>query len=59
MQISTTAQLEKRPPSEEDFVISFTENDMAHLTTLHNDALVITAEADGCDMKKILVDDGS
>lgn len=57
--ITTAAQLGQRPCPEVDIVISFTEDDMAHVTTLHNDALVITTEFDGCDMKKILIDGGS
>lgn len=51
-------QLGKSPHPEEAIVISFTE-DLAHVTTPHNDVLVITTEVGGCDMKRILIGGGS
>lgn len=56
MQISTVAQLGKTLCPKEDIVISFTEDDMAHITTPDNNALVIIAEVNGCDMKRILIE---
>lgn len=58
-QISTVAQLGKRLSPKEDIVISFTEDDLSHVTTQHNEAMVITTEVDRCDMKRILIDRSS
>lgn len=46
------------PHPGEDIVKSFIEDDLAHVTTSHDDALVITTEVDGCDMNRILIDGG-
>lgn len=40
-------------------VILFSESEMEHVTFLHNDALVITTEIDGYDVKRVLIDSGS
>lgn len=40
-------------------IISFSESEMGHVTCPHEDALVITAEIDDYDVKKIFTDSGS
>lgn len=50
-QISGTAQVGKCSREEGKVVISFSEFEMEHVTCLHEDALVITVDIDGCDVK--------
>lgn len=46
----------KRPKEEGEVVISFSKEKMGHVTSHHEDALVITAKIDGYDLKKVLID---
>lgn len=46
-------QLGKRPRVIEDEVVSFLEEDRDHITTPHNDALVISTIIDVFDTKRI------
>lgn len=56
--ISTTVKLGKRPRPTKDTIISFFEEDMAHITTLNDDALIISTEIGEFDTKRIMVDRG-
>lgn len=40
-------------------VISFSENEMDHVTCPHEDALVVTAKIDGYDVKRVFIDSKS
>lgn len=55
-QISGTTRAWKRPTEENGSVISISEEKMGHVTSPHEDALVITTEIDGYDVKRVLID---
>lgn len=55
IQLSTTIQVGKIPSPLEDMIISFFEEDMTHVTTIHDDTIVITVEIDKFDKKRILL----
>lgn len=57
--LSMTIQLGKRSRTTKDNVIIFFKEDITHVTTPYVDDLVVTAEIDGFDTKKSLVDGGS
>lgn len=54
--ISMEATLGKRPCPNESITISFSDEDMEHVTKPHDDVLVITSEINGFDVKKFMVD---
>lgn len=58
-QILGTAKAGKRPRTEDEITISFSEEEMGHVTYPHEDVLVITTEIDGYDMKMVFIDSGS
>lgn len=58
-QISGTVKAGKRPRVENEVVISFSEDEIGHVTCPHEDALVVTTEIDGYDVKRIIIDSGS
>lgn len=57
--IPTGVMLRKRPRPMETNTISFSDEDLGHVASPHKDALVITKEVDGYDVKRILVNLGS
>lgn len=58
-QLSTEEQQRKRQRMTEDEVISFAKEDMTHVTTPKEDAVVITSTIDRFDTKRILINGGS
>lgn len=58
-QISGTSLAGNCPREDGEVVISCSETEMEHVTCSHEDALGITAEIDGYDVKRVLINLGS
>lgn len=57
--LSSEAVLRKRLELMEIIVVSFMDEDMEHVTTLHDDTLVITTQINDFDVTRVMVDSES
>lgn len=58
-QISMTAKAGKHTRLEDEVVISFSKNEMRHVTCPHKYALVVTTKIDEYYVKRVFIDSGS